>query len=264
MASININELPLITNATDSDVLVINVNNQVTSGITIGSFKTAVQGYFPYGTPTLPSISFLGDEDTGFFHPGDAAANTNPNQVAVTTAGIQRAVWSAVGNYGIGVTDPTTRLHVDGNVRVDIGDKSLQIKEHFADDEIIIETITDDPLLFGSNNAERMRITATGDLLIGTTLNPNNSNLTVNGASTIDGVVISSGGVAGGAQLSGAIEFFQFNATGAVSFGGAADYGTAGQLLESEGPDAAPTWTDFNFEIPTFDFRNLPNVATAP
>jgi hypothetical protein len=264
MASININELPLITNATDSDVLVINVNNQVTSAINVANFKNAVQGYFPYGTATLPSISFLGDEDTGFFHPGAAATNTDNNYVAVTTGGVQRAVWSAVGNYGIGTTDPTSRLSVNGEVRVDIGQKTFQIKADFADDEVLLTTITDDPLLLGSNNTEAARITTGGEFLIGTTLNPNNSQLTVNGTTTTDGVVISSGGITGGAQLASAVEFIQFNAAGAVDFGGANSYGTAGQLLESEGPDAPPTWTDFSFEIPTFDFRNLPNVATAP
>jgi hypothetical protein len=79
-----------------------------------------------------------------------------------------------------------------------------------------LTTITDDPLLLGSNNTEAARITTGGEFLIGTTLNPNNSQLTVNGTTTTDGVVISSGGITGGAQLASAVEFIQFNAAGAV------------------------------------------------
>ena len=66
---------------------------------------------------------------------------------------------------GIGLTNPAVTLHVDGFARLNGG---LQMNTANA----TIYQILDSALRFGTNNTERMRITSTGNVGIGTT-NPN-------------------------------------------------------------------------------------------
>jgi hypothetical protein len=74
------------------------------------------------------------------------------------------------GNIGIGVS-PSTKLHVGGSTptfRVSHG--TSQIVELKADTGAsILRTTTNHPLLFGTNDNERMRIDSSGRLLLGTT-----------------------------------------------------------------------------------------------
>ena len=66
------------------------------------------------GSATAPTISFIGDTNTGIFSP---AADT----VAVTTGGSERIRIDSAGHVGIGLTTPTEALHLtdNNNMRID-------------------------------------------------------------------------------------------------------------------------------------------------
>ena len=64
---------------------------------------------FADGSASAPSVSNVGDTDTGLFFPAD-------NAVGVTTAGAERVRVDASGNVGIGTSTPAGLLHVDGGV----------------------------------------------------------------------------------------------------------------------------------------------------
>ena len=86
MAEINIKSLPLVTTPSDDDVLVINVGNEITSGITYGNLKTTNLGigYFDDGTVAEPSITFTTATDTGLYRSG----NDTDNGVSITSNGL--------------------------------------------------------------------------------------------------------------------------------------------------------------------------------
>jgi hypothetical protein len=258
MANIQINELPLVDTATADDVLIINVNNTVTSAIKFSDFSADLNiftkpGYFPDGTAISPSISFTNDQNTGFFRPGN-------DQVGVTTAGVQRAVVNGTGNVGINVNDPLSRLHVRGDSRFDVSDSaSLMIASDLTSSEVFLGTLTATPFLFGVNSSEKMRLSSTGSLLVGTTTNASTSTMVVGGQVDVQGALISNGGTTDNLLVkNSSVDFVQFNAAGAASFGGS--YGTDGLVLVSSGPDAPPIWGNVETDPTVFDFRELPNI----
>ena len=262
MANIQINELPLVTTASATDVLVINVNNQITSGIKFSDFSADLNvftkpGYFPDGTAVSPSISFTNDQNTGFFRPSNDA-------VGVTTAGTQRAVFNGIGNFGVGVNDPLSRVQIAGDLRVDVnGASSVLLKTSDTSTDPILATMTLIPMLFGINQSEKMRLDADGSVLIGTTTNDNVSKLVVDGSVDVQGAVISNGGSTNNLKFeSNSVDFLQFNAVGAAQFSGS--YGTDGFVLVSSGDGAPPVWANIETDPSTFDFRQLANIADAP
>jgi hypothetical protein len=186
MANIQINELPLVDTATADDVLIINVNNVVTSAIKFSDFSADLNiftkpGYFPDGTASDPSITFTNNDNTGIYRPG-------LNTIGFTTGSTQRAVISANGNLGVNTPSPIERLTVVGNARVDVSSgKSALIKKADNSTDVLFTTLGTYPLLMGVNNSEKMRIEDTGNVLIGTTTNPLDSKLFRRGFNTGSG-----------------------------------------------------------------------------
>ena len=125
-------------------------------------------GAFGDGSASAPSISNTGDLNTGFWFP---AADT----IAASTAGVERIRVISDGNVGIGTTTPTTKLHVatgsnDGiSVTSTDGTTLRGIFYNTAGNSIIIGTTTNHPVALYTNNAERISITAAGNVGIGNT-----------------------------------------------------------------------------------------------
>jgi hypothetical protein len=86
-----------------------------TSSFTTGNFTTLsgatatfTSGVIASGTATNPSLSFVGDPNTGIFSPG-------ADQVAVATNGSERLRITSAGNVGIGTSAPSYLLDVNTN-----------------------------------------------------------------------------------------------------------------------------------------------------
>jgi hypothetical protein len=118
------------------------------------------------GTASLPSFTRTGDENTGIFFP---AADT----IAFTEGGVESMRIDSSGNVGIGTTTMTGRLNVGGSANPNIYSLStggistvMASVDTFAAG--ILGTVSNHPQVFYTNNTERMRINAVGDVGIGT------------------------------------------------------------------------------------------------
>ncbi len=61
------------------------------------------------GSASVPSWSYIGDTNTGIYHP-------SMGNVAITTGGTERLRVNSSGNVGIGCTNPSSALHVNGTI----------------------------------------------------------------------------------------------------------------------------------------------------
>jgi hypothetical protein len=143
------------------------------------------------GSAAAPSIYFKDSgTDTGVYSPGT-------DQVAISTAGTGRLFVNASGNVGLGTGSPTENLDVvdtetasnvavlarnlattgNSNALFGLRGNNNAVRANWFLDGLgsvfvsagaILYTETNHPLMFGTNNAERMRLTSTG-LGIGTT-----------------------------------------------------------------------------------------------
>jgi hypothetical protein len=131
---------------------------------------------FGDGAVGTPSIAHKGDLNTGFWFP---SADT----IAASTAGAERMRIDSSGNVGIGTSSPTTRLHIAGATtatsQLTTQHTGSAVTTIFGCDGGIdagaVYVTTNHPLAFKTNNAERMRITDAGKVLIGTTTSGNTS-----------------------------------------------------------------------------------------
>jgi hypothetical protein len=136
------------------------------------------------GTPAVQGT----DTNTGIFFP---AADT----IAFGEGGSERMRIDSSGNVGIGTSSPATKLDV-----VSTGTTSTIIQTRNGTTSVYLDanngysylnTFTNHPMLFGTNNAERMRIDPSGNFLVGTT-----SSSLISGNTSTVGTSIAFGSVA--------------------------------------------------------------------
>ena len=121
MAELQVSELPLITNITIDDMLIVNDGNATTSICSWADALASIrqlqgQVLFDSGVETLPSISFVNDISTGIYNP-------NQGEVAISTNAVQRFVVDGDGHVGIANYIPGD-YNTDANNLV-IGDTDL-------------------------------------------------------------------------------------------------------------------------------------------
>jgi hypothetical protein len=104
--------------------------------------------------------------------------------IVFNTSAAERMRIDASGNLGIGINSPGYRLHVNGFVGITDGTSTIR----FANSGGIglVSTVTNHPLGFQTNDTERMRILANGDVGIGTSTP--GSKLDVNGSLNVSSI----------------------------------------------------------------------------
>jgi len=121
------------------------------------------------GTVSAPAITTSGDTNTGIFFP---AADT----IAFSEGGVESMRIDSVGNVGIGGTNSGLygRLEVRGAsyqatvaTSTDASGVTVVLAANAAIDARL-NTISNHPMWFGTNNTERMRIDTSGNVGIGT------------------------------------------------------------------------------------------------
>ena len=141
------------------------------------------------GSASAPGLAFADDVNTGIFSgaadqigfatggaerleigSSEVVVNDPSNDVdfRVESDGNTHMFFVDGGNnrVGIGASSPGTQLHVDGSTpTMRVSNGTTQIVELKADSSAsILRTTTNHPLLFGTNDTERMRIHSTGNV----------------------------------------------------------------------------------------------------
>ena len=104
MSDINISNLPVITQATDDDMIIINDANAITSIInwerlTASISKLSGQVSFDAGSANFPSIIFDNDVNSGIYQPAS-------DKIGISTGGVARIFIDSNGSVGINNTTP--------------------------------------------------------------------------------------------------------------------------------------------------------------
>jgi hypothetical protein len=123
--------------------------------VTVGGVLT-VQA----GSASTPALTTAGDTNTGMFFP---AADT----IAFAEGGVEAMRLDSSGRLAIGQTSGTQRLTV--NSSMDVTDGTITTRLSQASGAALIGTSTNHAFFFMTNDSERMRLDASGNLGVGTT-----------------------------------------------------------------------------------------------
>ena len=122
------------------------------------------------GTSSLPSFGFSGDSNTGLFRAGGDA-------IGFSTGGSERARVDNNGTLLIGKTTPANSAGAGDIQGASAGAVNYELRSDSAG--IQFGTTSNHYLAFRTNNAEEMRIDATGHLMLNTTSERNSGNLSI-------------------------------------------------------------------------------------
>jgi hypothetical protein len=105
--------------------------------------------------------------------------------ILFSNSGTERMRITAAGNVGIGTSSPNSLLELNkgsgaADIRFSIAGTLYGIM-YASSSDVTINSITANPLIFGTNNTERARITSAGEVYIAGTTDQGAFNLQVNG-----------------------------------------------------------------------------------
>lgn len=183
----------IISSADASGELALQASGSTVATLTTsGGIKMSLSGNLalPAGSAAAPSIAPTGDTNTGMFFP---AADT----VAFAEGGVEAMRLDSAGNVGIGTTSAASKLDVRGEIRFGYGseagratgqgwDPKLTLVQTGGEGSVTTElrgggllyvfngnltlrTLDGYNQTFFIGTTERMRLTSTGNLLVGTT-----------------------------------------------------------------------------------------------
>lgn len=155
-----------------ADQLGITTGGTVRLTTTTTGITSALPVDVPLGTASAPTVTFTGDLNTGIYSPG-------ADQVAISTSGAGRVFVDSTGRVGVNTSSPTTIASRVIHVSAGAGESSaLRVTGNAGTGLDFIQSLNGDgfiyqrdnnPLIFGTNNVERLRITAAGLVGIGVT-----------------------------------------------------------------------------------------------
>jgi len=158
---------------TNTSSLVVTGNQTSLGNVTITGNVSANIVTVAAGTAALPAITTTGDTNTGIYFP---AADT----IAFTKGGAEAMRIDSSGNVGIGTSSPTQALSINRGVGTSSfistagnGNTPASAEVLFGQDtssNAYVFNRANAPILFGTNNAERMRIDSSGNVYIETGL----------------------------------------------------------------------------------------------
>jgi len=123
---------------------------------------TITSGVFASGTASAPSVSFIGDANTGLYSPG-------ADQVAISTGGTQRLSINANGTLSTSSASALAASFTGtGSAYVDTTNGTGIFRVQLLSNTPTIGAATNHSLVFTTNNTERMRLTSDGKLGLGT------------------------------------------------------------------------------------------------
>jgi hypothetical protein len=158
----------LAVNVTDKRIFTENASGTVVELGTNPSILT-----LPDGSASAPTLTNDGDTNTGIFFP---AADT----IAFAEGGVEAMRLDSSGNMGLGTTSPSTRLHAKGasgttTLRLEPSSSTtIYTQVRGVNGDLYLEADAGNAegssaMIFTVDASERMRLDASGNLLVGTT-----------------------------------------------------------------------------------------------
>jgi hypothetical protein len=159
MSAIQAADVPTLNQNTTGSAATLTTARNLWGQSFNGSADISAPLYPALGSVSLPAYSASGDTNTGMYFP---AADT----IAFTEGGVESMRIDSSGNLGIGTTNPTSKLFVEGTVQARTGGTGISM---FGDGGSgYVNSVGAFPLIFQTNSTERVRLTNAGNLGVGT------------------------------------------------------------------------------------------------